>query len=538
MEYEFDSDRSRTRITRRAAIGRVTALGLAATIRSRLVAQSADPVVEIAHGRLRGAARDGVAVFKGIPYGASTAGRNRFLPPQQVQPWPGIRDATVYGNAAPQAPAPGGPTTAWYYAHETQSEDCLSVNVFAPAGMGTARRPVMVWFHGGAWAFGCGSAPGFEGVDLARRGDVVLVTVNHRLGVLGYIQLDDRDERFADSGNAGMLDLVASLQWVRDNIAVFGGDPDNVTIFGQSGGGAKISSAMAMPAASGLFHKAIAQSCSGSLRGLEQDGAAVLARGLAQRLGLPSASGESLQAIPTAQLLAAALSSFRPVVDGRALPRHPFDPDAPAISGAIPYMAGNTETETTSGAASDRNNFFLAADEVRVRVARVLRTDDSETRRILDGYQTAYPAYTPSELMMAISTDYQYVRNTVRQARLQAAAGTAPVYAYVFSWRTPVMSGLLKSPHMGELPFIFGTTDAAEGRVGRSIDHASLTQMMITTWSSFARTGNPGNPLLPEWPRYDGRARLTMKLNVTSEVARDPGGTARNLLDGLPFHEY
>ncbi|MCC7043896.1 MAG: carboxylesterase/lipase family protein [Acidobacteria bacterium] len=526
-------------LSRRAVLQRLASISIAtAVVGNRTRAQTVDPVVETTHGRVRGLARDGVHVFKGIPYAASTAGRNRFLPPQQVQPWPGIRDATVYGDAAPQSPAPGGPTTAWYYAHDARGEDCLSLNIFAPAARAATPRPVMVWLHGGAWAFGCGSAPGFEGVNLARLGDVVLVTINHRLGVLGYLSLDDRDERFADSGNAGMLDVVASLRWVRDNIAVFGGNPANVTIFGQSGGGAKISSLMAMPSASGLFHKAIAQSCSGSLHGLRPVDASRMSGELAQRLELPTATGEALQSLPLDRLLAAARGGFRPVVDGRALPRHPFDPDAPAISAAIPYMVGNTETETTSGAAGDRNNFVLAADEVRLRVARTLRTEDAETRRILDGYQTAYPTYTPSELMMTISTDYQYIRNTVRQARLQAAAGTAPVHAYVFSWRTPVMEGLLKSPHMGELPFIFGTTEAAIGRVGQSPDHAPLTQMMIATWSSFARTGSPGNPLLPEWPRYDGHTRLTMKLDVTSTIERDPGGRARDLLDALPFHEY
>ena len=550
-------DRSRRDewLSRRAALKGLASIGLAAAVTSRTMrAQSVDPVAETTHGRVRGIARDGVNIFKGLPYAASTAGRNRFLPPQPVASWAGVRDATKYGAAAPQGQAPGGPTTAWYYAHASQSEDCLSLNVFAPTGGGVARRPVMVWFHGGSWSLGCGSAPGFEGVGLAKFGDVVLVTVNHRLNVFGYIHLDDRDERFADSGNAGMLDLVAALQWVRDNIAVFGGDPGNVTIFGQSGGGAKISAMMAMPAAHGLFHKAIAQSCSGSLRGLERTIAARTSHDLATRLGLPAATGSALQAIPTERLLAAtgpapqtiptersiaaARGAFRPIVDGRALPRHPFHPDAPPISAAIPYMVGNTATETTSGAASDRNNFLLGTDEVRRRVADSLRTDEAETTRVLQGYQAAYPTYSPSEIMLAITTDYQFIRNTLQQARLQAAAGPAPVYAYVFTWRTPVMDGLLKSPHMGELPFIFGTTEAAVGRVGESSDHGPLTTMMIATWSAFARTGNPNNPTLPPWPRYDGHDRLTMQLDVASAVARDPGGQARNLLDRLPFHEY
>jgi len=259
---------------------------------------------------------------------------------------------------------------------------------------------------------------------------------------------------------------------------------------------------------------------------------------LAMRLGLPAATGEALQSVSQDRLLAAALERYRPVVDGRVLPRHPFDPDAPPISTAIPYMAGNTATETTANAAADRNSFFLDADEIRRRVASALRTDEAETSRILEGYRTVYPTRSPSEILMAITTDYQYIRNTLRQARLQAAAGRALVYAYVFTWQTPVMDGLLKSPHMEELPFIFGTTEAAAAWVGRSPDLAALTRMMIATWSSFARTGNPNNPMLPEWPRYDATNRLTMQLNVASGVARDPGGAARNLLDSLPLYEY
>ena len=245
----------------------------------------------------------------------------------------------------------------------------------------------------------------------------------------------------------------------------FRGDPANVTVFGQSGGGAKVSSLMAMPAARGLFHKAIAQSCSGSLRGLEQAMPRECRRTsrsdskcLWPAVGAP---GHLHGAAPVARSLrgdvAAARGGFRPLVDGRALPRHPFDPDAPAISAAIPFMVGNTATETTSGAAGDRNNFFLSENEVRQRVGRSCAPTRPKPDASWMAIGPRIRQYSPSELMFAVTTDYQYIRNTLRQARLQAAAGSAPVYAYVFTWRTPVMDGLLKSPHMGELPFIFGT---------------------------------------------------------------------------------
>jgi para-nitrobenzyl esterase len=531
---------------RRTVLKSVAALAATATLpmlyscASASTSVAANPIAETHAGKLRGTRIAGVDVFKGIRYADSPAGSNRFLPPQPVSAWAGVKDATAFGASAPQSPETPSALSSWYSALQPQSEDCLFLNVFAPSGdRALAKRPVMVWLHGGAWSNCAGTAPGFDGTNLARNGDVVVVTVNHRLNVFGYLYLGDKDARFADSANAGLFDVAASLQWVRDNIAAFGGDPGNVTLFGQSGGAAKVAAMMDFPAARGLFHKAVIESCSGGIHLESRDEAAKQAYQLGAHLGIADLDPIKLQAVPMEQLIAAmkpVRDPFRPVVDGRGFTRHPFDPGAPAQSAGMPVLIGNAATEMTLYMAADPRNFSLDLAEVTRRTALLLQQNTVSAARMIDAYRAAQPDASPSELLAALSTDYVFRRNTTRIAALQSAQ--APVYDYVFNWKTPVMNGNLHSPHTSEVPFVFGTFDAARGLLGNGPEIPRLSGEVMGAWTAFARTGNPNTDAMPAWAPYDTTRRTTMVIDSESHTESDPGGVARHALDGLPPYEY
>lgn len=491
-------------------------------------------IVETTGGRVRGIREGGVAIFRGIPYAASTGGANRFCPPQPAAPWAGVRDAYQYAPSAPQISV-NSPERAAFSAIEPIDEDCLSLNIYTPDG--AQSLPVMVWLHGGAWRVGAGSSPGLRGLQLAHDGKVMLVTINHRLDLLGFLKIDDGDDRFADSGNLGILDMVAALQWVRDNASAFGGDPGNVTIFGQSGGGAKVAALLAVPAAKGLFHKAIAMSCSGCLRITEQPEAAQLAEEVAKSLGLPHLTGAALQNVPLQKLIAASRGRHRPILDHRTFTRHPFDPDAPPSASGIPLLIGNVETETRIMlAAASLDNFRLRESEVKERLSRFLHLDAPQTAEIFKAYQSAYPTDAPGDLLAAITSDYSYVRNTRRMADLQARHSA--VYTYMFTRRTPALNGLLRSPHEADVPFVFGTASVAANMVGTGHDIAPMTRIMIATWAAFAHTGTPNNRWLPQWPRHAFSQSPCMLLDVHSRVGPVPGANARASLHALPLYEY
>lgn len=503
-----------------------------------------DPVIDTAHGKLRGASSEGVDVFRGVPYAASTAGANRFRPPQPAKPWPGVRDARRFGPSAPQAVEAQRELDAWYSGIEPVSEDCLSLNVYAPgpaSGVGGTSRPVMVWLHGGSWLRYSASASGFDATSLAKAGDVVVVTLNHRLNVFGHVHLEDDDERFAQSSSAGLLDIVAALHWVRDNAARFGGDAGNVTVFGQSGGASKLLALLAFAPARGLFHKAVVQSCSGGQRIMTREEAARQARILAAKLGLARLTGERLQALPVEHLLRAVAdipNPFRPVIDGRNFDAHPYDAAAPACAAGVPMLIGNTTTETTYYLANDLGNFALDMPAVLGRLERFLNVPPVQAARIADAYRSHMKRAKPADLLIGVSTDYLFRRNTMRVADLQAAAAPGQVHSYLFDRRTPVMGGLLQSPHTSEVPFIFGTTAAARAMVGTGPDIPQVTQVVMGSWLAFARQGRPQNEHVPQWPAYTPAKRTGMILDAECRAEDDPGGPARAALASLPPYEY
>jgi len=503
-----------TPIDRRALI----AAGLALSATPPAHAQAA-PIARTTYGRVRGARSGDVLSFKGIRYGAPT---RRFRAPERPASWRGVRDALQYGAACPQRGLDG----------ETQSEDCLFLNVWTPALSG--HRPVLVYIHGGAYNTGSGSSALTDGARLSAHGDVVVVTLNHRLNAFGYCYLAAHG--FPDSGNAGQLDLILALEWVRDNVAGFGGDPSCVTVFGQSGGGAKIATLMAMPAAAGLFHRAATMSgqqvtASGPLNATRRTNAYLEALSLnasdARRIAeLPATRlVEALQ--PTDPVLGFGSIYFGPVLDERHLTRHPFYPDAAPQSRSIPMVIGNTHDETRGFVGADRSLFSLSWDEVPARLAGAMRIDVLPERVVAE-YRRLYPHYSPSDVYFAASTAARSWRGALIELEERARAN-APAFAYQLDWRAPAEGGIFGAPHTLDIPLVFGNLEASEYIATRTPEGEAMSRTMMDAFLRFARTGDPG------WTPYTLPQRATMIFDTTSRVENDPRGTEREFFARIPY---
>jgi len=513
-----------------------------------LIASHGIAVVATESGTLQGFIHRGIYTYRGVPY----ARAGRFQPPAKVPGWNGIRTALSYGYICPQVQAATlNELGEFFVPHRywVSNDDCQNLNIWTPSISDGRRRPVMVWFHGGGFTNGSAiEQVAYDGENLSRRGDVVVVTVNHRLNVTGFLDLSAYGDRYKESGNLGIMDLVAALQWVQANIAHFGGDAANVTVFGQSGGGGKVTTLMATPAARGLFHKAIIES--GSLRGMgmtlaEPGTSRRVAELTLKNLGLDATQVDQLESMPFDQLNAAATRALKtageelgtkglfggglqwsPVADGDYIPTQPFGSAAPAQSRDVALMVGTT-----------LNEFPLADFNPRTRGSRdwsfeqlqsyLRETYGSRAEAVMAAYRASYPDMKASDWL---AVDTLFRPGAIATADMKADQRGAPVYLYLFTWQSPVMDGWARSGHCAEIPFVFDNVALTEQANGGGKAAYAMAGKVSQAWINFARTGNPDNPALPHWPAHTRENGATMILDNTSVVRNHHDATLMSLL--------
>jgi len=511
------------------------AAGLAASTDGQLFWE-----VETTSGNVQGIANTGIKEFKGIPYGAPTGGKNRFMPPKKPSSWTGVRECFGHGPISPQTLADlrsdYGMMIQWDHHVGGMAEDCLTLNVWTPGINDGQKRAVLVSFHGGGFTTGSGNSPGYDGAQLARFGNVVVVTVNHRLASLGYLHLADlgAPPEFAQAGVAGIMDLVASLEWVRDNIERFGGDPQKVMIFGQSGGGAKTTTILATPSAKGLFRCAGVQSGS-ALRLSTREQATKRAEALLARLGITKNNIGDLQKISWRQILEAqsslepALAGFAPVIDGNVLPHHPFDPVAPPESAEVPVIISTTLED----AALRLTNFDL--DDAGLKALLNQRFKGKADEIYGSYHNVPGNSNKPPYLIQAqVFTDSGGRRNAITQGERKAALGKAPAYMYLWAYASPGFGGKFGAVHGTDVSASFNNYQDGIGGAGSPQQRALWTQF-ASTWVVFAKTGDPNNPAIPKWPAYDATTRATMIFDNDTRVESDPRSEIRKLWEQMPM---
>lgn len=473
-----------------------------------------DCIVETVSGKIMGYNDDGIYTFKGVPY----AKADRFMPPTDPDRWEGVRKTQVYGPQARQGQnmnwggSPSDYDFGFEFKNEKSSENCQVLNVWTPALDGK-KRPVFVWFHGGGYASGSAIfLPAQEGTALARKGDIVVVTVNHRLNILGYIDLTALGGKYSESVNLGQQDLVKALEWVHNNIEAFGGDPGCVTIGGQSGGGGKTSTLMAMPAAKGLFHRAIVQSGS-TLRQQEPAQSQALGLAVVEELGLKPGPDVDLEPFSYEELVAAGNRAsrrlgggrFSPVVDGKYLVQHPFDPVAAECSKDVPMLIGSNLNEFCY-----TNNVDLSQEQVQASLTQ--RLGEEKYQAFVKDFETVYPGQAPKEL---VNTDFRTRANVIRQAAAKQAQGGADAYVYLFAWKSDVNDGALAACHGMELPFMFNNVANQREMTGGTPEAYKMADKVSSAWLAFIKTGNPNCKELPEWEPFNPDDKPTMVLDNT-----------------------